>query len=472
MISKRALLVLLGAVLGGCLLALSIAIYLEGSMEAVLDRGKALFAQRPGPPPRQQQPPPEVAVIEVHPVEVPLPVEFAGRVAGFREVEARSRVGGPILKREYREGDRVSEGQVLFRIDPATYEVERARAEAQLAQAQAQATQAEQNFTRVQQLATREVSSRQQLDEARAQRDLARAAVKFAEAAVNAAKLNISYTIITAPVTGVTSLDSPPEGTLVIAQETVLTLITQLDPAYVDFSFTDAQYKAFRELNQRRRQPIKPKDLTVELHYDDGTVYPLTGRIEIAAKTVAPDTGTIEVRAIFPNADGAILPGQFVRVAVEGITLPDAIVVPERAIAQGPQSPLVFVVNAAAQAEARNVRLGPQVASGYVIEEGLHPGERVVVDGIIRLRPGASVRTVPADASPSANHQAEAGGSNRSGRKTAMNSKCFIDRAVLASVVPSSSSSQASPQYARCRSRIPEVVPPEVVVTATRRSAM
>jgi membrane fusion protein, multidrug efflux system len=396
MTSKPTLLLLLFVVLAGCLLAFGIAIYMKGSMEAVLDRGKALFTQRAGPPP-PPQPPPEVAVIEVRPVEAPLPVEFAGRVAGFREVEVRSRVGGPILKREYREGDRVSEGQVLFRIDPATYEVERARAEAQLAQAQAQATQAEQNFTRVQQLATRDVASRQQLDEARAQRDLTRAAAKLAEAAVNAAKLNISYTTITAPIAGVTAVESPPEGTLVIAQETVLTLITQLDPAYVDFSLTDAQYKAFRELNQRRRQPIKPEDLIVELHYGDGTVYPLTGRIEIAAKTVAPDTGTIEVRAIFPNADGAILPGQFVRIAVQGVTLPDAIVVPERAIAQGPQGASVFVVNADARAESRNVRLGPQVASGYVIEDGLRLGDRVVVDGLIRVRPGTPVKAVAAD---------------------------------------------------------------------------
>jgi membrane fusion protein (multidrug efflux system) len=400
MISKRALLGLFIVVLGACLL-IGVVIGRQGGLEAVLTRGKAaLFGQHASPPQPRQPPPPEVGVVEVHPAEVPLPVEFAGRVAGFREVEVRSRVGGPILKREYREGDRVSEGEVLFRIDPATYEVELARADAQLAQAQAQATQAEQNFARVQQLATREVSSRQQLDAARAQRDLARAAVKLADAAVNAARLNISYTTITAPVAGVTALESPPEGTLVIAQETVLTVITQLDPAYVDFSFTDAQYKAFRELNQRRRQPIKPEDLKVELHYSDGTVYPLTGRIEIAAKTVAPETGTIEARAIFPNGDGAILPGQFVRVALRGITLSDAIVIPERAIVQGPQGASVFIVNPEERAEMRNVWLGSQVASGYVIEDGLHPGERVVIEGIIRIRPGAPVRAAPADALP------------------------------------------------------------------------
>lgn len=366
------------------------------AFKAAWNWGGSLLSRHAGAPTRTPaaQPPPEVGVIKVQPAEVPLPVTYAGRVAGFREVEVRARVGGPILKREFVEGSRVTEGQVLFRIDPATYQVDLARAEAQLAQAQAQARQAEEDYNRIEQLARHDVASRQRLDEARAQRDLTRAAVALAQTGIEAAKLNISYTTVTAPVTGATALESPPEGTLVLAQQTVLTTITQLDPAYVNFSFTTAEYKTFRELNQQRTQPIKPQDLTVELQYGDGSVYPLKGRIDTAEQQVDLQTGTIEARAIFPNPDGAILPGQFVRVAVRGVTLPDVIVIPEPAISQGPQGPFVFVIDPSDTAQVRLVRLGQEVATGLVVREGLQPGDRVAVDGVIRVRPGVRVRAV------------------------------------------------------------------------------
>ena len=221
----------------------------------------------------QQQPPPQVGVVEVKPEEVPLPIEYAARVAGFRDVEIRARVGGTLLKREFDEGAKVTKGQELFKIDPATYEVALAQAEAQLAQSQAQATQAEENYNRYQDLANKEVSSKQQFEQAVAQRDLTRAAVKLAQAQIDAAKLNIQYTSIISPATGVTSLQTPPEGSLVLAELTVLTTITQLNPAYVNFSFTDSEYKDFRDLNKRRKQPINADWLTVELHYGDGRVY-------------------------------------------------------------------------------------------------------------------------------------------------------------------------------------------------------
>jgi len=377
------------------------------AFKAAWNWGGSLLSRRdarPAQAPAAQ--PPEVGVIGLRLAEVPLPVAYAGRVAGFREVEVRARVGGSILKREFDEGARVAEGHVLFRIDPTTYQVDLARAEAQLAQAQAQARQAEENYNRIEQLASRDVASRQRLDEARAQRDLTRAGVALAQAEIEAAKLNIGYTTVTAPVAGATALESPPEGTLVLAQQTVLTMITQLDPAYVNFSFTTAEYKAFRELNQQRKQPIKSEDLTVELQYGDGSVYPLKGRIDIAEQQVDLQTGTIEARAIFPNPDGAILPGQFVRLAVQGVTLPDVIVIPERAISQGPQGPFVFVIDPSDTAQARLVRLGQEVATGFVIREGLLPGDRVVVDGVIRVRPGAPVNAVPADLARQRHQQA------------------------------------------------------------------
>jgi membrane fusion protein (multidrug efflux system) len=163
----------------------------------------------------------------------------------------------------------------------------------------------------------------------------------------------------------------------------------------VSFSFTDEEAQAFRRLNERRTQPIRLQDLTVDLEVSPGSVYQHPGKIDAAAQRIDPQTGTIQARAIFPNPEGALLPGQFVRVRVRGVTLPDAIVIPERAVSQGPQGPSVFVVAENDTAEARPIRLGPQVAAGRVVQEGLSGGERIVVDGVIRVRPGAPVRPVP-----------------------------------------------------------------------------
>src|SRR5262249_32983195 len=154
-------------------------------------------------------------------------------------------------------------------------------------------------------------------------RDQARAAVQLAEAEIRTARLNLDYTTVVAPVSGVTALQSPPVGTLIQAQQTLLTTITQLDPAYVSFSFTDTEAQDFRELNQRRAKPITAEDLTVELRYGNGTAYPQIGKIDTAAQRVDMQTGTIEARAVFPNPDGVLLPGQFVRIVVRGVTLPD-----------------------------------------------------------------------------------------------------------------------------------------------------
>lgn len=351
----------------------------------------AATAQAPAAAP----PPPEVGIVVVQPAEVPFPVEYAGRVAGFRDVEVRPLVSGLLLRREYEEGAPVKQGQVLFRIDPATYQVALSRAEAQLQQAQATLRQAEENFKRIEELSRRQVATERQLDEAIAARAQARASIQLAEAEISAAKLNLGYTVVNAPVSGVTALESPPVGTLIQAQQTLLTRITQLDPAYVNFSFTDEEGQAFRALNEKRAKPISEKDLTVELHYANGTAYPQQGRIDTAAQRIAVQTGTIQARAIFPNADGALLPGQFVRVRVHGVTLPDAIVIPSRAVSQGPQGPSVFLVGDNNTAEARPIRLGRELAQGWVVQEGLKGGERVIVDGIIRVRPGAPVRPVP-----------------------------------------------------------------------------
>ncbi|MFL9826694.1 efflux RND transporter periplasmic adaptor subunit [Rhodoplanes sp. SY1] len=348
------------------------------------------------------QPPPEVGIVTVTPREIPLPVTYAGRIGAPRDVEIRPRVGGLLLSREFDEGARVKAGQVLFRIDPATFRVALARVAAQLAQAQATLTQAQENFGRISELRSRNVASEQQLEQAIAARDQARAAVDLARAEVEAARLNLDYTTIVSPMDGVTALTSPAVGSLIQPQQTLLTTITPLDPAYVNFSFTDQEAQDFRELNEHRAKPILEKDLTVELRFGDRSRYDKPGRIDTSAQRVDQQTGTIQARAIFPNPDGVLLPGQFVRVVIRGVTLPDALVVPERAVSQGPQGASIYVVTAAGVAEARPVRLGQEVRDGFVVRSGLQPGERVVVDGVIRVKPGQPVRAVAAAPSPAA----------------------------------------------------------------------
>lgn len=370
--------------------------------------------EAPAPDAAAAPPPPMVTVGTIAPAEVPLTFGYAGRVAGFRVVEVRPQVGGILLERAYREGDDVEQGELLFRIDPRPFEVALARAQAQLQQAQAQLRQADDNYARQQELFQRRVASERQRDDAIAERDLARAAVAAAEAEIAAARLNLDFTEVNAPMAGVTSLQSPPVGTLVQAQQTLLTTIIRLDPAYVTFSYTDAENAAFRALNAARAEPIAPTDLTLSLRFGDGSVYPHKGRMDTAAHSVDLQTGTIQARAIFPNPDGILLPGQFVRIIVEGVSLQAALTIPKEAVSQGPQGPFVYVVGGDERAAVRPIRLGRELDTAWVVQEGLRPGDRIVTDGVIRVRPGGAVRVAERPASqPAAETAAAAEGGSR-----------------------------------------------------------
>ena len=279
-------------------------------------------------------------------------------------------------------------------MDPAPYQVALNRAEAQLDQVQAALRQAEENYVRVEELTRRKVATEKQREDAIAVRDQARAHVQGAQAEIANAKLNLGYTEVHAPVAGLTSLSTPSIGSLIQAQQTLLTTITPQDPAYVSFSYTDEEAQAYRELNERRAKPIDDKDLAVELYYSNGRLYSRRGKLDTSAPRVDPQTGTIQARVVFPNPDGLLLPGQFVRLRILGITLLNAIAIRKEAVSQGPQGPFVYVVGANDIAEVRPIRLGQQVGLDWVISEGLKPGERVVVDGVIRVRAGEKVRPV------------------------------------------------------------------------------
>jgi membrane fusion protein (multidrug efflux system) len=349
-------------------------------------------------PAPQAPPPPDVGVVTLHRADIPITLAYAGRVAGYRTVEIRPQVSGIIMKREFTEGDRVKQGDVLFRIDPRPYQAALDRSTAQLGQARATATQNEENHKRIQELIGRGVATQKQMEDAQAARDLSKAAVQAAEADLATANLNMEYTTIRAPVSGPTMLTSPAEGSLVQAQQTLLSTIWQLDPAYVNFSVTDAEYRDFRSFEASRGRPLTDDDIWVKLQYGDGQTYPVNGKVNVSSQTVDQRTGTLQIRAIFPNPDGAILPGQFVRIVLGGITLPSAFIVPAKAVSQGPQGTFVYLVNDKNAAEVKPVKLEREVKDGWIVRDGLNDGDQVIADGVMRVRPGATVKPTPLDA--------------------------------------------------------------------------
>jgi len=297
------------------------------------------------------------------------------------------------LKREFVEGARVKKDDVLFRIDPRTYQAALDRANAQLGQAQATLVQSEENYNRIQELSQKQVATTKQFEDARAARDLARAAVEAVQADIETAKLNLEFTTIKAPVSGPTSLTSPPEGSLAQAQQTVLTTITQLDPAYVNFSVSESEFVELRGMNRARDRPLTPADITVKLQLGDRTEFPVAGRLDVSSSTVDPRAGTLQIRSIFSNEDGALLPNQFVRVLVTGITLQSVFIVPQRAVSQGAQGAFVYVLNSTNDGVSqRPIKLDREIRGDWAVREGLQDGEKIVVDGLLRIRPGARIK--------------------------------------------------------------------------------
>jgi membrane fusion protein (multidrug efflux system) len=353
--------------------------------------------QSGGPTP----PPPQVTITEVQTKAVPVTYEYAARVSAYREVQVRARVGGILLKRNFTEGAQVKAGQVLFEIDPAPLEAELARTKAQLQQAQAQSNQAVRDAERALQLFARGAGSEKSRDDAIAAKELGAAAVAAAEAQVRTAQLNLDYTKVRAPISGITSLEQVPEGSLIgtSGDSGLLTAITQLDPIYVNFAFADREGAEIRRLlasQQPKRSPAK--DLKVKITFGDGEVYDQEGTIDFTSSSIDTQTGTLQARAIVKNPNQRLVPGQFVRATVTGLTLDDAIVVPEAAVMQGPQGQFVYTINSTGNAEIRPVELSRQIESGWIVSSGLRAGDKLVTEGVIKVRPGGPVTAAVASA--------------------------------------------------------------------------
>lgn len=352
---------------------------------------------RPAPPPPAAPPPAPVTVASVEPRAVAVTYEYVGQTAGYREVEVRARVNGIILRRNFREGSAVKRGQSLFTIDPAPFQVAVARAEADLGVAQARADQARRDVARLKPVLEARAVSQKELDDAMSAARVAEAETKSAQARLNEARLNLGYTHVESPIDGVSSRAAVSEGTLVSGPNVLLATVTQVNPMYVIFGIPDREYLAMRRDVEAGRLKLPAGNrfkTTVKLA--DGSSYARSGDINFTDVRVNTQTGTSEARAEFANRDSALRAGEFVRIVLEGAVRPAAIVVPQRSVLEGPKDKFVYVVNAESKAEQRPVTVGDWAGEGWVIESGLKAGERVIVDGVMKIGPGAPVQIVPA----------------------------------------------------------------------------
>ncbi|TJZ65625.1 efflux RND transporter periplasmic adaptor subunit [Chitiniphilus eburneus] len=350
-------------------------------------------------------PPPPVSVVTIQPANVPMIYEAVGQTAGYREIEVRARVEGILLKRTYTEGKPVKEGQLLFQIDPAPYRAALDQARGVQAQAKAQLEKARLDKERIVPLYQENAVSKKDYDDAFAAFDTATANLDSASARLQEAQINLDYTNVVAPIGGMASKINVSEGSLVAptANGGLLTTIAQLDPLYANFSFSEADQLSMQRGQQDGRLiPPKNRNFEVELQLADGSSYSKRGHVDFADSKVDPTTGTIRARAIVPNPDGQLLPGQFVRVRLHGATIKDAILVPQRSVLQQQADKIVLVVNDKNVVEVRPVELGATHGNDYVVAKGLKGGERVITDGVLKAKPGSPVTIAPPAAHASA----------------------------------------------------------------------
>lgn len=358
-----------------------------------------------GGPPHGAMPAAQVSVITVEQRDVPVRYEYVAQTAGYREVEVRARVTGILLKREYREGTRVNKGQTLFSIDAAQFQVVLAKSEADLAVAEVRLAQAKREAARLKPVREAKAISQKELDDSVSAEQVADAEVKSARARVSEARLNLSYTRVESPITGIAGRAAVSEGALISGPQVLLASVTQTDPMYVNFGVADREHLALRrdvELGRLRLPAGRQFQARVKL--GDGTLYDGVGTLGFTDVRVNTQTGTTESRAEFPNKNNILRAGEFVRIVLDGALRPDAIVLPQRAVLESPKGKFVYVVGADSKAEARPVEAGEWSGDGWVINSGLKAGERVITDGVMKIGPGAPVQIAapPADKPPTA----------------------------------------------------------------------
>lgn len=347
-------------------------------------------------------PPPEVTTINVQPASFPVTFEYVGQTAGSKDAEVRARVTGIVEKRLYQEGAAVRAGQPLFLLDAKPFAAQLASAEAELLRAQAQKTQADREAARLKPLAERKAIGQKEADDAASAAEFAAASIKAAQAKLTEARLNLAYTRVVAPINGLSSRAQQSEGSLANANTTLLTTVSQVDPIWVLFNVSDnEQLRLNKAIADGRLTLPRDNAFEVSVKLSDGSTFPRSGRINFADTRVNPQTGTYEMRAEITNADLALKPGQFVRVALKGAQRQGALAVPQVAVLEGPQGKFVYV--AGKDQDGKDIAVPRPVIVGdwsrrdgtnvWLIESGLAAGDRVLVDGLARIMmPNSPVR--------------------------------------------------------------------------------
>ena len=370
---------------GGCMAAAR-----RWSMAAVVVCvGVAGCKEAPPPPP----PAPEVVVQPVEVRDTPVQAEFTGEVRGGEDVEVRARIPGFLQSMHYKEGTPVRKGQLLFLIDPKPFEAATARARADMAEAKARHDRTVIQVSRLRPLAEKNAVSQQDLDNAVAMEEANRAGMAAAQAALTTAQLDLSYTRVTSPINGMAGNRLVDVGSFVGSpQPTVLTIVSSLDPIRFDFTISEVDYLALARAATAEGRTGARQDARLELVLADGSVHSQKGRITVVGRGVSTETGTLPLQATFPNPRGVLRPGQFGRVRLPISVRQNAIVIPQRAVQELQGTYNVYVVGADSVAQIRPVKLANRVGSDWVVSEGLEPADRIIVEGLQKVRAGSKVR--------------------------------------------------------------------------------
>jgi membrane fusion protein (multidrug efflux system) len=330
-------------------------------------------------------PPMPVSVISVQPTSVPMSVEAVAQTEGASEVEVRPRVGGIILKKLFEEGAQVKAGQVMFEIDPAPFQIALAQARAQAVGQGARITQTSRESSRLKDLLATESISQREYDNATSDASISQAGMMQAQANIKEAELNLSYTRVTAPVSGMAGRFQFSEGALVAAGTSLLTTIVQVSPIWVRFSLSDGELAT---LGGHMNSSMASE---VSLIMPDGSEYGQKGKLNFMSSQINPNLGTQELRATFENKDKNLMPGQFVRARVTTGTREDVFLVPQTAVLTGDQGKFVFVANEKNEAMPRPIAVAEWHGKDWIVTEGLKANDKVIVDNLIKLRPNAPV---------------------------------------------------------------------------------
>jgi membrane fusion protein, multidrug efflux system len=350
------------------------------------------------------RPIPEIGVVTVTLESVPDEPEFIGQAEASRIVEIRSQVTGIIKDRYFQEGRNIKKGDRLYRIDPVPFAAAVVSAAARVAQAEARLVQADQDLDRVKPLLAEQAVSKKDVDDAVAQQLAAKAALDAAKGDLVKAKFDLDNTVIVAPINGVIERTRVYEGRLVSVQTDLLTVIHQIDPMYVVVNAPEAfLLKRQEDIAAARIQHPGVYKLTGTLIFLNGKRYPHEGTLDLLDVGLRSDTGERPARVTFPNRAGVLIPGQFVSVRFHGVSRSNVVLIPQRAVQQGPKGPIVYVIGSGNKVEIRDVKATDWRGTQWLVEEGLASGEQVVVDSVQRIIPGSVVKPVSVEVESSGN---------------------------------------------------------------------